>query len=169
MPPPEVLFAAKDYGKVYFVAPPSIVENFLKAHTRQFALEKNFALLELEVSPGFKRELRRRTPQGQLDEKKSAVIQVIMKLPEVMKKFNAVPWQMKNACLDEYIAEIARAEKILAEIFPELHSNTIKLNLNMFKEFLMDIRLYNDPQLKMRAIDDFNRHVNILVQDLNHL
>ena len=64
-------------------------------------------------------------------------------------------------------AEIIRAEKILNEIFLDLHSDTIKLNFNMIKEFLIDFRLYDDWQLKSRAAADLNRQIDVLIQDLN--
>lgn len=168
-PPLEVLLAAKDFGKIYFTAPPSNVENLLKTYVRQFDIEKNFALIELEMVPPLKRELRRRTPQAQLDAKKYAIIQVIAKFPDVIEKFNVLPQHKQNAFLDEYIAELTHAEKILNEIYPELHSDTLKLNFNMFKEFLIDIRLYDEPQIKQLAIDDLNRQLQILAQDLNSL
>ena len=48
-----------------------------------------------------------------------------------------------------------------------MHSDTIKLNFNMIKEFLIDFRLYDDWQLKSRAAADLNRQIDVLIQDLN--
>ena len=169
LPPIEILLAARDYGKVFFVAPKSTLPDFWTNAAQTFDLEQNFSVVELELSPTFKSELRRYSPQGQLDDKKAQIKQTVLKVHEVAKKFNALPLQEKNACLDEYIAEVTRAEKILNEIFSEVHSDTIKLNVNMFKEFLIDFRLYEDWQLKSRAAEDLNRQIGILEQDLNTL
>ena len=65
-------------------------------------------------------------------------------------------------------SEIARAEKILAEIFPTLHSATIKFNLNLFKEFLIDTRLAPDSDAKkIAAVRATNQH-KILIRDWNN-
>ena len=71
--------------------------------------------------------------------------------------------------LDEYISELVLAEKLLNEIFPEIHSDTLKLNLNMFKEFLIDLRLYEDLRMKQLTVEDLNRQIKILAQDLETL
>lgn len=169
LPPIELLLAARDYGKVFFVALKSAIPDFWTNAAQIFDLEQNFSVVELELSPTFKQELRRRSPQGQLDDKKAQIRQTVLKVHEVAKKFNELPQQEKNACLDEYIAEVTRAEKLLNEIFIEVHSDTIKLNFNMFKEFLIDFRLYEDWQLKSRAAEDLNRQIGVLEQDLNTL
>lgn len=57
------------------------------------------------------------------------------------------------------IAEVVRAENLLAEIFPELYSDTIKFNFNLLKEFLIDLRLGNG------AIVRVNRQYEILAKD----
>lgn len=90
-------------------------------------------------------------------------------MQEVFERFNELSPQDKNRCLDDYIAELTRTEKILNEIFPQLHSDTIKLNFNMFKEFLIDVRLYIDLQLQIRAVEDLNRQIQILLQAFNNL
>lgn len=169
LPPLEVLLATKDYGKIYFVAPKSSFPDFWATSAQIFDLEQNFSIVELELSPSLKNEILRRSPQGQFDAKKNQIKQTVLKVHEVAKKFNELPPQEKNACLDEYIAELTRVEKVLNEIFPELHSDTIKLNFNMLKEFLIDFRLYDDWQLKNRAAEDLNRQIGILEQDLNTL
>ncbi|MBR4641753.1 MAG: hypothetical protein IKO74_03400 [Selenomonadaceae bacterium] len=169
LPPIEVLLAPKDYGKVFFAAPKFSLPDFWTNAAQTFDLEQNFSVVELELSPTFKSELRRRSPQGQTDDKKAQIKQTVLKVHEVAKKFNALPPQEKNACLDKYIAEVTCAEKFLNEIFSEVHSDTIKFNLNMFKEFLIDFRLYEDWQLKSRAAKDLNHQIGVLEQDLNTL
>jgi len=169
LPPLELLFAARDYGKVFFAAPKSALPDFWTTAAQIFDLEGNFSVVELELSPAFKQELRRHSPQGQLDDKKAQIRQTFLKVRDVAKKLNELPPQEKNSFLDEYIAEVTRAEKLLNEIFIAVHSDTIKLNFNMFKEFLIDFRLYDDWQLKSRAAEDLNRQIGVLEQDLNTL
>jgi len=169
LPPIEVLLAARDYGKVFFVAPKSSLPDFWTNAAQTFDLEQNFSVVELELSPTFKQELRRRSPQGQIDDKKAQIKQTVLKVHEGAKKFNTLSPQERNACLDEYIAEVTRAEKLLNEIFIAVHSDTIKLNFNVFKEFLIDFRLYDDWQLKSRAAEDLNRQIGVLEQDLDTL
>ena len=122
----------------------------------------------MEISPNLKQELRRHSAQGQLELKKLQIKEVVAAILQVAEKFNALPPQERNACLDEYIAKVSRAEKILNEIFPDVHSDTIKQNFNMFKEFLIDVRLYDDWQLKKIAVEDLNNQYKILAQDLNN-
>ncbi len=169
LPPTELLLASKDGGKIFFVASKESLPDFWTTTAQTFDLEQNFSVVELELSPSLKDELRRRSPQGQLDDKKSQIRQTVLKVRDVMKKINALPPQEQNACLDEHIAEVARAEKVLNEIFLELRSNTIKLNLNMLKEFLIDFRLYDDEQMKSRAAEDLDRQIDILLKDLDTL
>ena len=169
MPPLEVMLALKDYGKIFFAAPKSIVPDFLSTSAQTFDLNENFSVVEVELSPQLRRELYRRTPQGLLDDKKNQIRQTASKLRDVAEKFKTLPPQDKNACLDEYIAELTHAEKILNEIFPELHSDKIKLNFSMLKEFMIDLRLYDDLQLKSRAAEDLNRQIKIFMRDLNAL
>lgn len=162
-----VLFALKDFGCVYFVAPIQSLQGFLRDRVKIFPLSNQAALFELEISPPIRRELRLHTPQGQFDEKFSAVNQIIDKLPDVMKKFNVASRKKKNPCLDEYIAEIIHAEKVLAEIFPMLHSDTIKFNFNLLKESLIDMRLADDKQKKF-FVARVSRQHEILAQDLQN-
>ena len=169
MPTFEVLLAPKDFGAIYFTASRASLPDYLTPFAQIFDLDKNLLVIELELSPMLRRELIRRTPQGQLDDKKAQIQQTVLKVQEVAQKFNALPPQDKNRCLDEYIVELTRTDKILNEIFPQLHSDTIKLNFSMFKEFLIDVRLYTDWQLKARAVEDLNRQIQVLLQDLNHM
>ena len=148
--PSEVLLAVKPHGRIYFVA--QSVEEPLRAHAQAFPLTNQFSLFELEVSAQLRAELKQLTPQGLLDEKKSAIADIIAKLPAVLKK--------RNSQLDEYIAEVIHAEKLLAEIFPELHSETVKFNFNLLKEFLIDLRLGNGSVARL------SRQYEILTQDL---
>ena len=168
-PPIELLLAAKDYGKVFFVAPRASLPDFCTTSAQIFDLEQNISVVELELPPPIKQEVRRRSPQGQLDDKKAQIKQTFSKVRDVAKKINELSSQEKNSCLDEYIAEVTRAEKLLNEIFTEVHSDTIKLNFNVFKEFLIDFRLYDDWQLKSRAAEDLNRQIGVLEQDLDTL
>lgn len=140
-PPLEILLAVRDFGKIYFAA--QNVEEPLKSQAKIFPLTTQAPLFELEISPQLRREVRRNTPQGIVDEKKSAIAQVVTKFPAVLKKFNALSGKKKIVWLDEYIAEVARAEKFLSEIFPELSDDAIKFNFNVFKECLIDLRLGN--------------------------
>ena len=57
----------------------------------------------------------------------------------------------------------------MTEIFPELHSDTLKQNFNMFKEFLIDVRLYDDLQMKKHAVANLNAQVQVLLSDLKNL
>ena len=149
-PPTEILLAVKDYGKIYFVAPN--VDDFFKEQAKIFPLTKQASLFELEISPSSRQEIYKRTPQGQLKEKISMINQLVANLPID-----------KESRLDEYIAEVIRAEKILADIFPALHSDTIKFNFNVFKEILIDLRLGNTEVARV-----IQQH-EILTRDLNRL
>lgn len=153
-PPLEVLLALKGHGKIYFATQPQNVEELLRSQAKIFPLTKQAALFELEVSPHLRYELRLLTPQGQLDEKKAEIAQIVAQMPSVLKE--------KNSRLDEYISEVVRAEKLLAEIFPELHSETIKFNFNLLKEFLIDLRLGNGSVARL------SRQYEVLVQDLTN-
>lgn len=151
-PPPEILLAINFHGKIYFAAPNA--DLFLKVHTKIFTLTEGLRLFELKISPKFREELRSLTPQGQLEEGKLLIAEVVERLPALFNK--------KNPNLDEYIAEFSRAEKVLAEIFPELHSDTIKFNFNLLKESLIDLRL------GYATAADVNRRYKILSEDLHH-
>ena len=157
-PPPEILLAVRDSGKIYFSATPPELEEFFKPHTNLFALNKNLVLFETEISPLFRKEIFKRTPQGKLNVQKIFIGKVISKFSYV-KKFSQ---------LDEYISEVTRAEKILAEIFPLLHSGTIKFNLNLFKECLIDTRLALDSDSKKIAATRALTQYKILIRDWNN-
>ena len=156
-------------SKIYFIASPSKLKAFPTKCDRTFSLTEDFLIVELELSPTLKRELRRRSPQNQLDAKKNQIRQTLYKLNSVAQKFGTLPPQARKNLLDEYISELVLAEKILNEIFPEIHSDTLKLNLNMFKEFLIDLRLYEDLRMKQLTVEDLNRQIKILAQDLETL
>ena len=143
LPPLEVMLAARNSGKIFFAAQIDALTEPPKLPVKIFSLTENFVLFETEMSAPLRRELRRLTPKGQLDEKFSAIIQVVDKLPAVLKKFRALDGKKKFKLLDDYLAEVIRAEKILAEIFPALIGDTIKFNFNLLKEFLIDLRLGN--------------------------
>lgn len=164
-PPIELLLAVKDWGKIYFLAPPNGAEEILTSRAKIFSLTEQAALFELELSPQLRREFRARTPAGQLAEKKSEITHVLEALPDAMKKYNTLTRKKKISCLDEYIAEVVRAERVLAEIFPMLHSDTIKLNFNMLKEFLIDLRLADDDKSKRLAVARMDQQYEILLHD----
>lgn len=159
-PSVEILLALKDDGKIYFTGPLNDSDEILRSQAKIFSLDGNISLFESEISSQLRTELRRRTPQGQLDEKFSAVTQVADKLPDVIKKFGSLPRKKKFPHLDEYIAEITLAEKILAEIFPLLAIDTIKFNFNLLKESLIDLRLGNCSATHVK------RRYEILARDL---
>lgn len=169
LPPLEILLAPKDFGEIFFTAPNSELPDYLTPAAQIFELARNFSLIEVEMSPTLKRELYKLTPQGKLDDVKNLIRQTIYKFRDVVKNFYNFTPQEQNSILDRYLAEVTRVEKILAEIFPQLQSDTIKQNFNVFKELLIDVRLYEDWQLKNRAVEDLNRHTPILLQDLRNL
>ena len=68
-PPPEVFLAVKAHGKIYFAA--QDLEEALTEQATVFPLTKNVALFEVGISTQLRQELYSRTPQVQLDEKKS--------------------------------------------------------------------------------------------------
>lgn len=148
--PLEVMLATKTHGKVYFVA--QSVEESLRPQAKKFQLTLQSALFELEISPELRQEFKRQTPQGQLEEKKAEIAQIVVKLPNVLKE--------RNSRLDEYITEVIQAEKLLAKIFPALHSDTIKFNFNLLKEYLIDLRLGNGSVARL------SRQYEVLVEDL---
>lgn len=150
MLPLEVMLATKPHGRVYFVA--QSVEESLRPQTKKFQLTLQSALFELEISPELQQEFKRQTPQGQLEEKKAEIAQIIVKLPSVLKE--------RNSRLDEYITEVTQAEKLLTKIFPALHSDTIKFNFNLLKEYLIDLRLGNGSVARL------SRQYEVLVEDL---
>ena len=157
-PPIELLLAVKDFGSIYLIAPSATSDGLLRTYAKIFPLTEQAALFELTVSPQVRQEIRRRTPQGQFDEKFSAINQVVAKLPDVLKKFDALSRKKKNSHLDEYITEVIRAEKILSEIFPMLASDTIKFNFNLLKEFLIDLRLGNGAIARVRRQHEILLH-----------
>lgn len=164
-PPLELVLSVRDWGKIYFLAPPNGAEELLTSRAKIFSLTEQAALFELEISPSFRREFRARTPAGQLAEKKSEITRVLDALPDTIKKYTILTRKKKFSGLDEYIAELSRAERVLAEIFPMLHSDTIKLNFNMLKEFLIDLRLADDDKSKRLAVTRINQQYEILWQD----
>lgn len=162
--PPEILSAVKPRGKIYFAAQPWQIDEALRAQAQVLPLTDELALLELEISPQFRQELRKHTPQGKLAEKFSTITQVVAKMPAIVKKFGSLK---KSSAFNEYIAEFIRAEKILAEIFPALPSETLKFNFNLLKEFLIDLRLGTDDKSKKIALARVNRQYEILSNDLS--
>ncbi len=165
----EIFLSLKDFGKIYFAAPQDKLPDTLRPTTEVFSLTDKAALFEVELTPALRREIFRATPQGQLEAQKLFVKQTVANFPATAKKFNTASSVEKNFLLDKYIAELTRAEKVLAEIFPSLHSDTVKFNFNLFKEFLLDVRLVPDANAQKVSSTRAVRQHEILTRDLNDI
>lgn len=168
-PTAEIFLSARDGGKIYFPAPPDKISDMLRPTTKTFALTEKAALFETELTPELRREIFRVTPQGRLEAQKFFVKQTVANFPATAKKFNSSTRAAKNLLLDKYLAELTRAEKVLAEIFPSLRSDTIKFNFNLFKEHLLDVRLVPDANSQKISSRRAVRQHEILTQDLNNI
>lgn len=147
----EMFLSVKDFGKLFFAANRSGVPPIIQDNARLYNFEGGYTLFEMTITPELKNFLRSQTPQGQLAQKKFAVKQVVEKFPAVLDKTTSLSGNEKNFVLDRYIAELGTAEKVLNEIFIHLHSDTIKQNFNMLKEFLIDYRLFGGDEEKIFA------------------
>ena len=169
LPTAEVFLSAVNFGKIYFAASPDRLPDSLRPTTKTFTLTEKAALFEVELTPALRREIFRRTPQGQLDAQKFFIKQTVANFLPTAKKFNVSTSRAdKNFLLDKYIAELTRAEKVLAEIFPSLHTDTVKFNFNLFKEFLLDVRLVPDANAQKISSARAVKQHEILTQDLNN-
>ena len=86
------------------------------------------------------------------------------KLPDFLR-----PTTEKTLLPDKYIAELTHAEKVLAEIFPSLRSDTVKFNFNMFKEFLLDVRFVPDANTQKISSTRAVRQHEILTRDPDNI
>ena len=167
-PPAGIFLSAKDFGKIYFAALTESLEDFLRPTTKIFPLTEKISLFETELTPTFRQEIFRRTSQGRLESQKLFVMRTVDNFTATAKKINAASKSEKMFMLDKYLAELSRAEKVLAEIFPSLHGDTLKFNFNLFKEFLLDLRLGTDAQSRKISSARAVRQHGILMQDLNN-
>lgn len=147
----EMFLSVKDFGKLFFAANRSGVPPIIQDNARLYNFEGGYTLFEMTITPELKNFLRSQTPQGQLAQKKFSVKQVVEKFPAVLDKATSLSGNEKKFVLDQYIAELGTAEKVLNEIFIHLHSDTIKQNFNMLKEFLIDYRLFGGGEEKIFA------------------
>ena len=169
LPTAEIFLSARDLGKIYFFASPDKLPDILRSTTKTFTLTDKAALFEVELTPALRREIFRASPQGQLEAQKFFVRQTVANFPATAKKINASSPSEKTFLLDKYIAELSRAEKVLAEIFPSLRSDTVKFNFNLFKEFLLDVRLVPDANAQKISSARAVRQHEILTRDLNNI
>lgn len=167
-PPAEIILAAKNFGYIYFLCNVGNVSEEIKTHSQIFEFENNFALFELQATIELKKIISGSTELGAVAEKKSEIRKIIKELPARAKKYNSLTGAEKLKCIDELIADLVRAEKMLSEIFPHLISDTVKFNLNMLKEFFIDFRLrVNDPKLQKISSGRIDEQYKILAKDMN--
>ncbi|MCR5833699.1 MAG: hypothetical protein K6G55_03515 [Selenomonadaceae bacterium] len=151
LPPPEVFLSVKDYGRIYFIAEESTPIDEIKSNAIIYNVENDTALVETEMTPQLREKFYLRTPQGQLNEKISAIRQLVNQVPIILRQYKSSTGKNKKSLLDKYIAELIRAEKVLAEIFPMLRDADIKFNFNLLKEFLIDLRLDNGSPAQIES------------------
>ena len=163
VPSTQQLLAVKDFGKIYFTAPKESVDEPPEKLSKIFPLTDSLSLLETTISPSFRAKLSLKTPQAETAAKLNGITEVVKKSKGIIKNFQSIPRRKRNAVLDEYLAEFSRAEKILAEIFPELNSDTIKYNFNLLKESLIDLRLENG------LLSRVAKRYEILTQDFDRI
>ena len=168
-PSSEIFLSAKDDGKIYFVERTTELEDFLLPSTKIFSLTETAALFETEMTPLLRQEIFLKTPQAQLEVQTLVVKKTVAKFLSLAKKINTLTMRAdRMILLDDYLAEVTRAEKILAEIFPELRSDTVKFNFNLFKEFLLDVRLVPDANSQRISAARAVRQHEILTRDLSN-
>ena len=168
-PSEKFFLSAKDGGKIYFVAQMFGLEDFLRPSTKIFPLTGDFALFETEMTPLLRQEIFLKTPQAQLEVQTLVVKKAVAKFISLAKKINTLTMRSERMILlDDYLAELTRAEKILATIFPELRSDTVKFNFNLFKEFLLDVRLVPDANYQKIFAARAVRQHEILTRDLSN-
>ena len=156
----ELLLAAKDFGKVFFTASRQTIPQFILDNSSFYDLTENLSLFEFTISPELKNFLRQQTQSGQLAQKKISIKQTVQKFFAVLDKATSLSGREKKFVLDQYISELAAQEKVLNEIFPNLHSDSVKQNFNMLKEFLIDYRLFGQGEDKI-----FSQH-KVLSEDM---
>ena len=165
-PPPEIILAAKNFGKIYFVCNEKAISEEMKANSKIFVTDENFSLFELSATKSFKRIIVSRTEEGILAEKKSQIARIIFQVPAISTKISSLVGEEKVAQTDALISALVRAEKILAEIFPQLRSDTVKFNVNLLKEFLIDFRLRIHSSAWKISASKFAEQYKILIDDM---
>ena len=169
IPSAEIFLSAKDGGKIYFVAQTSELEDFLSPSTKIFPLTKTSSLFEVEMTPSLRQEIFLKTPQAQLEVQTLVIKRTVAKFLSLAKKINTLSMRSERMILlDDYLSELTQAEKILAEIFPKLRSDTVKFNFNLFKEFLLDVRLVPDANYQKVFAARAVRQHEILTRDLSN-
>ena len=169
IPSSEIFLSAKDGGKIYCVVQKTSLEDILRPSTEIFSLSENVALFETEMTPPLRQEIFLKTPQAQLEVQTLVVKKTVAKFLSLAKKINTLSMRSdRMLLLDEYLDELTRAEKILAEIFPALRSDTVKFNFNLFKEFLLDVRLVPDANYQRIFAARAVRQHEILTRDLSN-
>lgn len=169
-PSAEIFLSARDGGKIYFATRTAQLEDYLLPSTKIFSLTKTAALFETEMTPALRQEIFLKTPQAELEVQTLVVKRTVAKFLSLAEKINTLTMRYdRMILLDEYIAEVTHAEKILAEIFPSLRSDTVKYNFNLFKEFLLDVRLVPDENSQKISAARAVRQHEILTQDLSNL
>ena len=156
----EMFLSVQNFGKLFFAANRSGVPPIIQENSQLYNFEGDYAVFEVTVTQELKNFLRTLTPQGQLAQKKTSIAETVKKFPALVKDFDTLTMQEKISVLDKYISELAEAEKVLNEIFINLHSDTVKQNFNMLKEFLIDFRLFKNDGA--RAV----KQHKILVEDM---
>ena len=156
----EMFFSVKDFGKIFFAANKSGVPPVILQSSKVYDLTEYFSVFELTITPELKNFLRPSTLSGLLSQKKFSIRQVVEKFPEVIDKVTSLSGNEKKYVLDQYISELGKVEKVLNEIFINLHSDTVKHNFNVLKEFLIDYRLFGGGEEKIFA------KYNILTEDM---
>lgn len=168
LPPPEIFLSAKNCGKIYFMCDITAVPEEIKSNAKIFELEGNLALFEVTASAALKKNIFFKTELGAVEAKKFEIAKIISQVPVAVQKINSAFEAEQCAALDKIIKSLTAAEKLLAEIFPYLSSDTVKQNLNMLKEFLIDYRLrINNKELQKISEVNFVRQYKILTEDMN--
>lgn len=162
LPPAEIILSAKNFGHVYFLSDTRNISDEIKNRAEIFEFENNFAIFELQTAPELKNIFFSDTELGRVAQKKFLIEKTIQQVPAIIEKINS----FEIGDIDKFIAELTFAEKNLAEIFPYLNSDTIKLNLNMLKEFFIDFRLREGSDLQKISAEKIIEQYKILIEDM---
>ena len=165
-PPPEIILTAKNVGKIYFLCDEKNVSDEIKSHSEIFHFEGDISLFELTATTELKESIFTKTEQGIIDAKKEKIVDVISNVADIVENINSFKTSKKNRYLDELIKNLTEAEKNLAEIFPYLSSDTLKINLNMLKEFFIDFRLRQNSPLQKISAEKITRQYKVLIDDM---
>ena len=137
----EIFFASRDFGKIFFVAKKDGLPYWLQKNLLMFELSDQIFLFELTVTPDIKIFLRSQSLDGQIDKIKSTIRQTIELVPQMIDRAESFSGNEKKFFLDSFFPQLTNSEKLLAEIFPQLNNDKIKLEFNLLKEFFIDYRL----------------------------